>query len=348
MKALKIIGNIFGILFAIVLSILLLVTLIASPIVTAASDFVKPETIRETVTKIDIQKVLVDNNIDLGASMEDYGIPSEAVVEIMKTDAVGEVVELYAKELTAAISGEDVSYITPDAIKQIADENLSDLVDIIFDFIPEEEIPEDMTVEEMKTEVETKFTEYVDTNAEEIVSFLPSPKELIVETVDTEIIETIRYVQNGTFTTALWIAIAVLSLLIFGCRWPRFKGFMWLGVVFLLGAAFTFVLSSVFNTALIDYIIAMIPGFEGVVAPAMATVSASIIKMGIILAALTALFIAVFVVGRVFLAKKKKAVATVNNAPVSETFVADTSVAEQTEPAQETVIPEEEPQEKAE
>ena len=338
MKALKIIGNIFGILFAIVLSILLLVTLIASPIVTAASDFVKPETIRETVTKIDIQKVLVDNNIDLGASMEDYGIPSEAVGEIMKTDAVGEVVELYAKELTAAISGEDVSYITPDAIKQIADENLSDLVDIAYSFVSEENLPEDTTIEEVKTKVKTGLKEYVDTNAEEIVSFLPNPKEIIVETVNTEIIETIRYVQNGTFTTALWIAIAVLSLLILGCRWPRFKGFMWLGVVFLLGAAFTFVLSSVLNTALIDYIIAMIPGFEGVVAPAMATVSASIIKMGIILAVLTAVFIAAFVVGRVFLAKKKKAVATVNNAPV----------AEQTEPAQETVTPEEIPQEKAE
>ena len=338
MKALKIIGNIFGILFAIVLSILLLVTLIASPIVTAASDFVKPETIRETVTKIDIQKILVDNNIDLGAAMEDYGIPSEAVGEIMKTDAVGEVVELYAKELGAAISGEDVSYITPDAIKQIADENLSDLVDIAYSFVSEENLPEDTTIEEVKTKVKTGLKEYVDTNAEEIVSFLPNPKEIIVETVNTEIIETIRYVQNGTFTTALWIAIAVLSLLIFGCRWPRFKGFMWLGVVFLLGAAFTFALSSVLNTALIDYIIAMIPGFEGVVAPAMATVSASIIKMGIILAVLTAVFIAAFVVGRVFLAKKKKAAATVNNAPV----------AEQAEPAQETVTPEETPQEKAE
>lgn len=338
MKALKIIGNIFGILFAIVLSILLLVTLIASPIVTAASDFVKPETIREVITTVDYEKVLVDNDIDLGSSMEEFGIPADAVTQIMKTDAVGDVVELYVKEIEAAIAGKEENYITPDAIKQIADENLSDLVDIIFDYIPEEEIPEDMTMEEMKTEVETMFTEYVDTNAEEIVSFLPNPKEIIVETVNTEIIETIRYVQNGTFTTALWVAIAVLSLLIYGCRWPRFKGFMWLAVVFLLGAAFTFVLSSVLNTALIDYIIAMIPGFEGVVAPAMSAVSASVIKTGIILAVLTALFIAVFVVGRVLIAKKKKAVATVDYAPV----------AEQSEPAQETVTPEETPQEKAE
>ena len=315
MKALKVIGNIFGVLFAVILSLVLLVTLIVSPVVTAASDFVKPETIRKIVTTVDYETILVDNGIDLGASMEDFGIPTEAVTEIMKTDAVGDVVELYVKEIEAAFAGSDESYITADAIKQIANENLSDLVDIIFDFIPEEDIPEDVTLEEMKTEVETVFTEYIDTNAEEIVSFLPDVKEIIVETVDTQVIEVVNYVQNGTFTAAIWGLIAVLSLAIFGCRWPRFKGFMWLGVVFFLATVCTFALSAALDSVLVELVISMIPGFEGVVAPAMSVVAASIVKVGIILAVLTVLFIAAFVVGRVFL-KKKKAVATVNYAPV--------------------------------
>lgn len=318
MKALKIIGNIFGVLFAIVLSLVLLVTLIASPIITAASDFVKPETIREVVTTIDYQKVLEDNGIDLGSSMEEFGIPSDAVNQIMQTDAVGDVIELYVKEIEAAIAGEDVSYITPDAIKQIAGENLPALVDIIFDYIPEEEIPEDMTKEEIKAEVETAFTEYIDTNAEEIISYLPDVKEVIVQSVDTQVIETIRYVQNGTFTAAVWIAIAVLSLLIYGCRWPRFKGFMWLGVVYLLGTAVTFALRSVLTGPLLEEILASAPEANIIAVPAIDVVQESIIKVGIILSVLTVLFIATFIVGRVFLAKRKKAAATVNYAPVTE------------------------------
>ena len=84
------------------------------------------------------------------------------------------------------------------------------------------------------------------------------------------------------------------------------------------------------DSVLVEFVISMIPGFEGVVAPAMSVVAASIVKVGIILAVLTVLFIAAFVVGRVFL-KKKKAVATVNYAPV----VPETAVPEVEETTEE-------------
>lgn len=349
MKALKIIGNIFGVLLSIVLSIVLLAVLIVSPVFTAASDFVKPETIHTVIKNIDYEKILVDNGIDVENSMQEYGIPAEAITDIMESDMVGDVIDLYVKEVEAALAGDmDASYLNADAIKLIAGENIDDLVDIAFQFIPKEEISQDVPVENLKQEIKAGITEYVDTNAEEIVSYLPDVKEMIVQTVDTQVVETIRYIQNGTFTTAVWIAIAVLSLLIFGCRWPRFKGFMWLGVVYLLGTVCTFTLGSVLNGPLLEMILESAPGADIIAVPALDTVQASIVKVGIILAVLTAVFIAAFIVGRVFLAKKKKAVATVNYAPVSETFVADTSVAEETEPAQETVTPEETPQEKAE
>ncbi|MBR5451754.1 MAG: hypothetical protein IKV36_02030 [Clostridia bacterium] len=343
MKALKIIGNIFGILFSIILSIVLLAVIIVSPVFTAASDLVKPETIHTVIKNIDYEKFLVDNGIDVENSMSEYGIPADAISNIMETEAVGSVVELYVKEVEAALAGDmDASYLNADAIKQIANENIDDLVNIAFQFIPEEQIPQDVPIETVKEDVKTGITEYVNTNAEEIVSYLPDVKEVIVQSVDTQVIETIRYVQNGTLTAAVWITIAVLSLLIYGCRWPRFKGFMWLGVVNLLGTAVTFALGSVLTGPLLEEILASAPEANVIAVPAIGVVQESIIKVGIILSVLTVLFIAAFIVGRVFLAKRKKAAATVNYAPVTEApAVEEFAQAEETAPVEQTLDTEE-------
>lgn len=332
MKAVKIILNIFGILLSIVLSLVLLLTIVVSPVFTAASDIVKPETIHKVITNINYEQLLVDNGIDVENSMEEYGIPAQAITDIMESDMVGDVIELYAKEVEAALAGNmDTEFLNADAIKQIAGENIDEIVNIALQFIPEEEIPTDVSIEEVKEQVKVGITEYVETNAEEIVSYLPDVKEMIVESVDTQTIEVIRYVQNGTFTGIIWGIIIVLSAIIYLLRFPRFKGFMWLAVVYFLGAISTFALGSTLNGTLLDMIIESVPELNIVVTPAAEAVYASIIKVGIILMVLTALYIAAFVVGRVFLAKRKKALAAATDAPVGYYAVEAEVVTEETE-----------------
>lgn len=55
------------------------------------------------------------------------------------------------------------------------------------------------------------------------------------EIVDT-VLKLARMAKNGTLTLLLVGAIVVLALLICLLRWPRFKGFMWVAVMLLIGA----------------------------------------------------------------------------------------------------------------
>ncbi len=303
MKTLKILGNVFGIVLAVILSVALLAMLIVSPVVSAASNLTRPETIQKIISNIDYAKLFASNSEGIEAAMSEYGVPVGAINEIMQTEAVGDVIELYVKEFDASLNGDVQKYLTPDAIKEIAGNNIDALSDIAFKFVPEEEIPNNIPVEEVKEEIKSGIIKNVDDNAEKIVSLLPDTKELLGENTNTQVVETVKYVRNGAFTTALWVAVAILSLLIYGCRWPRFKGFMWLGVDFLIGTAATLLLGAFLNGFLLDMIIGLIPFSADIIAPTISAVADEIINIGIVLAVLTAVSISAFIVARVISAK---------------------------------------------
>ncbi len=303
MKTLKIIGNVFGIVLAVILSVVLLVMLVVAPVLSAASNLTKPETIQKVISNIDYSKLLASNSSGIEAAMSEYGIPVNAIGEIMKTEAVGDVIELYVNEFDAALNGEPQKYITTDAIKEIANRNIDVLSDIAYKFVPENEIPEGISVEAAKEKIKVGIANNVDANAEKIVALLPDANKLIADNSNSQVTESIKYVRNGAFTTVLWGIVAVISLLIYGCRFPRFKGFMWLGVVFLIGTVLTLLLGAFLNGFLLNTVVGLIPFSADIIAPTVSAVADEIINIGIVLAILTAVSISAFIVARVLSSK---------------------------------------------
>lgn len=58
------------------------------------------------------------------------------------------------------------------------------------------------------------------------------------EEIADEVLKLAQMAKNGTLTLALVGVMAVFALLICLLRWPRFKGFMWVAVMLLIGAVF--------------------------------------------------------------------------------------------------------------
>ncbi len=303
MKTLKILGNVFGIVLAVILSVVLLAMLIVSPVVSAAANLTRPETIQKVISNIDYEKLFANNSQGIEAAMSEYGIPVGAIGEIMQTEAVGDVIELYVKEFDAALNGEAQKYLTTDAIKEITGKNIDILSDIAFKFVPEDEIPKNISVEKAKEQIKTGIMKNVDDNAEKIVSLLPDVNKLLSENTNPQVTESVKYVRNGTFTTALWVTVAILSLLIYGCRWPKFKGFMWLGVVFMIGTVATLLLGAFLNGFLLNTVVGLIPLSADIVVPTISAVADEVINIGIVLAVLTAVSISAFIIARVISAK---------------------------------------------
>lgn len=311
MKAVKIILNILGIITAVVLSIVLVAVLFVSPVLSAASNLTQPKTITNVITSIDYEKVLVQEG-DLEDSMLEYGIPAESVNELMKSQAVKDVITLYAEDFSAALSGDEIDKsLTPEAIKKVLADNIDEVADIAYSAIKDQAKVE-------KEEIKTALTTYVDENAENIVSYLPDAKEMFVETVDVQVVETVKLLQNGSIAIAMWVAITLISLAIYGCRFRRFKGFMWLGVVYFIGAVFAITLRILLNTVVLTSIADSLPISADFAIPALNVIFGEVTKIAIILFVISLAFIAAFIVGRVHIKKKTAAALAAEAAVVTD------------------------------
>ncbi len=344
MKALKIIGNILGILLATVLSIVLIVVLIAMPVLSAASSFTQGETLHQVMEEIDYTEVITSAAVNAGVVSEDLtgavevqGISADIVQDIMGSDAVGEVLDLYMDDAFAALEGNggEVS-LTPEALQGIAGEHMDELVDIAKNFLGE-----DMELTDAQVEEFVNMT--IEENAETIIEMLPSVGEILpvvgetaqpsadgssagignssntsvaqenaaVEAVttmpDSMLVDALVSLRNGTSMVAIVIVAAVLSLLILLCRIKRFRGFMWLGVVYLLSAGLTLGMSMLVKGRTMVQLLDM-GSAEAILSPILTVMSAQMLKTAMIVAICAVVFIVVFAVGRLVQNKKLKSV----------------------------------------
>ena len=161
-KITKVFGNIFGIMLSIFLCIALSVMLIATPLVSGLSSFTRPETIRQVVQNVDFAKIFMGNM--MGELSDEERKEMEFLIELTQTKAFGDLIELYATDMTNAFEkGQRPSVLTKEALRKIVRENMDEMIRIVRRM--GETMGEDTssyTDEELEEEVWIAFEELAD------------------------------------------------------------------------------------------------------------------------------------------------------------------------------------------
>uniref|UniRef100_UPI004057906E hypothetical protein n=1 Tax=Acetatifactor sp. TaxID=1872090 RepID=UPI004057906E len=317
MDVLKKIGNIFGILFAFVLSVALMVVLIAIPIVSAASSFTQGETLHQVMAEIDYSQVItaavvnsdVVNTEDVVTVGPEQGVSSDILEDIMNTEAVGEVLDLYMEDAFAALEGGGEISLTPEALQEIAGEHMDELIGVAKEFLGEDV---EMTDEQVSEFVSQTVEEHADT----IIEMLPPVEEMlpirqdaasIQQEENTDVtqmlVDALISLRNGTSVMAVIIVAVIISVLILLCRITRLKGFMWLGVVYLISAGLALIGSSVMGGSKVVELLDMGAAGE-VVGPIFSILASKMRESTFMIAICAAVFILIFAVGRFILKSK--------------------------------------------
>lgn len=228
MKALKIIGNIFGILFAIVFSIVLVAVITAIPFTKGLSTVFQPDTIQDMAAGV-LSSEIIEPGSAMSDGLEEAGISEDIVQELMESDAVEDMLEVYLDDVFEASTGEYVeNSLTPDVLEDIVKDNKKELVSLLEEYADVEDAEE----------AEELLDVLVEEHGEDIIEMLPSVEEskMTLTSSDNEGFfsegNIIRGLYNGG---VIWIMIgvaAVLCLLIFLCRAFKLQGFIWIGVSF--------------------------------------------------------------------------------------------------------------------
>ena len=174
-RIIRILGNVVGVLLSVVISAALLAVLIAAPILSGASALTRSDTIRQVVREIDFAQV-VRRNLDVSQLSEDERAEMELVLGFAESEAFGDLIDLYAQDLTAAFEGtEQPGAITEDALKEIVHDNLSELIEIVRKAA--ERAGEDLS-DTTDEELEVLIYEYFDEAVDRFLEMVPSAEQL--------------------------------------------------------------------------------------------------------------------------------------------------------------------------
>ena len=299
MKVLKGIANVFGILLALVLSLVLFVMLITTPLASAAGSFMQTETLKKVVKNIDYAELFTD--MEMVGDMSETGLDPEMIATLMESGMVEDIVELYADGVFDMLEGKtDEIALSAETVNGILQKYLDDIVPIVKTMIPAEYPVPDEMIRSMTSEMLKEYSV-------EITGMLPTAEDL---GINREIVMAVNMLRDGTVLMGIIGVVGVLSILILLCRFVRFKGFMWLGVVYMIGGVISFLASMSMGDAVKSVVAAAEPGLEAVITPITGIIAAEMMKGAGVLAGLAALFIIVFVVGRKIMRRRNEMLQT--------------------------------------
>lgn len=297
MKTFKIVMNVFGIIGASFLSILLVIALMATPMVSAVTAFFQGENITKIVTSVDYTEIITAE-----MDMSEIGATQQAEIELfdelMDSEMMKDIIELCVDNIFAVMEGTaENNGITAEDIKDIAEEHMDELKAIVKTYIGDTIPLTEETLDEMTTSL-------IDECATDIAEMMPTAEDL---GLDDEVLNVIVNLRNGTYFWIVFGITAGLTLLVMLCQVMRFKGFMWIGVDYLVAAVFTLISSFAMKAADLSMLLGDEIGVASVFSAATGIIFSEMLKCAGIMALLGVLFIVIFVVGRKLLKKSKTA-----------------------------------------
>ena len=299
MNVVKKIFNILGILVSIVLSLILAAVLLVAPLLSAATDLVQTDTIHSMIRQVDFTQLLPD------------GTGDEMTDAILQTQFADDLVLLYVDDILAALDGTNQHNLTNQALAELVETHMDELIPIFRPYAlklvqQSTEVPDGTSVnwDELVTDeiISSTVMQYLSENGETLLLSLPTPEEL---GIDQNVSAALAEVRGGALCTAGIVLAAVLTILILLCRWVRFKGFMWTGVVYILFGAIDLAYSFGLKNFNFSTLFADVPELAGLIPILLQSLIPPLVKTSAVIAALGLLFVVIFVVARVFLKKAK-------------------------------------------
>ena len=217
---------------AMILSILLVLVTIFYSLYFSISSFATPQKITQLVQ--DVIPTVLPNTEDMGEALPIEGLDDNALTALLQSDTAGEIVELYTQDvLDAVLNGSEQHGFTAEALKAIVGDNMTEVVEIIRDHLPEESSMTD-------ADITAKVNEAVDANAEKLVETMSEvlPAETLSENIEGPL-PLIRSLLSPWITTGFLLTILFCASMIILCRLQKLRWMKWLAVISLIVAAFT-------------------------------------------------------------------------------------------------------------
>ena len=252
---LNVIGNIFAFIFGTILALLVVICTTRN----FAAKFFTEKEINKIIEKIDVEKLLKDengNDIKPVANMKEefinQGIPKDAVDKVINSNAFREITSGVTKKVVDhVIYNKDVTEdtISEDDIRKLVKSNMG----LIKKELEKRDIVES---EKITPEVEEKIIKKIETKIPVIKEQINTATEKVIEVVDKvaeenpevnevkqevdNTLNLVRKVFSKEVTYALYISIALLTVLIVLIRFKRFKFLKWFSYVLILSGIMLF------------------------------------------------------------------------------------------------------------
>ena len=256
MKKLKTFG-------AFLLSIICIIALFAFTACFTIGHYLNGDTIKQLITNNDFSTVLNDLYQDNEEILDDtkevfkaLNIPEDAIEQVINSDATKNFIGIYASNTVDALFGEEEEKVlTKDDLKALIKDNL----DIIQQQMPSEE-------REFLESYENQAYDYIDLYGDEIISYFPTPKEImgnvdqsqivLYENVSLkDVIDFINLITSVKFLMMFVLVILGTLLLIYllkrKVRWARYYTFIFAFYSFIM-IAIEIVLLTVFKGTIME------------------------------------------------------------------------------------------------
>lgn len=292
-KALRVLGTIGGVLF----SILLIVALIGTLVFSVSTTITEPESIVTIVKQVDLTDHVL-NNDSVQQILDQEGIKSEMINELLDSPFFTDTVEVYTEEVVAAIRGKAPdATLTEDIVKQFANEHMDSLITLARKHMPQSA---NLTDAQIKGALDKLVDQYSST----LVQALPTGEQVKEMLVESEIHKPAELLVSTTVPVVLFAIVGVLAIIVFVCLLHKFRGLLCLGIDALVVAAILLVpYLALTNDALI---FTLLGDAAAMATPLIAVLTARLGVYLIVLAIVGVLFIAGYITYTV-LAKKKAA-----------------------------------------
>ena len=252
------------------LAIILYTLIIITHIVFDSSKFLKKDYIINALKEVDFIETNTDtsintNNVEIKilfdevyTSANEIGISSSDVDKFINSDAVKEFMGSYMETITTYLAtGEEIT-ITKEELKKLTDYSVDDLLT--------------KTDQKIDTETKKKILTIIDEQADQIISDLPKPSEIVTD-IDQNTLKTINFIFSIELKIILIVSIVSITGLIALLLWHPFRFIKWFSISNTIASTFiiglSFVISPIINWSLegessviLDIIMSFINQFE--------------------------------------------------------------------------------------
>ena len=296
MKACKIVFNIFGILLAIIFSCITFCLLPTIPVISTCTSIFQPDTIQQLLQDMDLSERL-ESTLKESAPSDLQNLDMDFIDDLMASELMKDILQLYMDNLLGVLENDHMENISQQQLQTLLDTHSPTLVSMIRPYLPSELSITDEDVSRYANDM-------LEPALLNMVSSLPTLEDM---GIDSGYLTLIHMLYNGTFLKYGIIAIGILSLLVFLCRFPRFNGFKWLAIIYLLNAVILLILATEANTFVPELLSKdTANALGGALQPIIDLARSEIYNCAHIIGLLGVLFIVLLILGRKFIFSPKQ------------------------------------------